>query len=45
MSELFQKPKSLGEVKFKLDLSNYATKRDLKNEDELIDFLLLKKLI
>ena len=45
MSEHFSEPKSLGEVKFKLDLSNYATKRDLKYADELIHLLLLKKLI
>ena len=32
MSEHFQKSKSLGaNVKVKLDLSNYATKADLKN--------------
>ena len=32
MSEYFLKPKSLGaNVKFELDLSNYATKADLKN--------------
>ena len=32
MSEYFPKPKSLGaNVKFELDLSNYATKADLKN--------------
>ena len=32
MSEYFPKPKSLGEnVKIELDLSNYATKADLKN--------------
>ena len=32
MSEYFPKSKSLGErVKFKLDLSNYATKADLEN--------------
>ena len=28
MSEYFPDPKSLGKVKFKLDLSNYATKTD-----------------
>ena len=33
MSENFPKPKSLGaNVKVELDLSNYATKADLKNE-------------
>ena len=32
MSEYFPKPKSLGaNVKVELDLSNYATKADLKN--------------
>ena len=32
MSEYFPKPKSLGEnLKVELDLSNYATKTDLKN--------------
>ena len=32
MSEHFAKSKSLGEnVKFELDLSNYATKADFKN--------------
>ena len=32
MSKYFPKPKSLGaNVKFELDLSNYATKSDLKN--------------
>ena len=32
MSEYFQKSKSVGQnMKVKLDLSNYATKEDLKN--------------
>ena len=32
MSEYFPKPNSLGaNVKFELDLSNYATKTELKN--------------
>ena len=32
MSEYFQEPKSLiGNLKVELDLSNYATKADLKN--------------
>ena len=31
MSEYFPDPKSLGKVKVELDLSNYATKTDLKN--------------
>ena len=36
MSEYFPKPKSLGaNVKVELDLSNYATKADLKNATEV----------
>ena len=31
MSEYFPEPKSLGKAKVELDLSNYATKTDLKN--------------
>ena len=31
MSEYFPEPKSLGKVNVELDLSNYATKTDLKN--------------
>ena len=31
MRECFIEPKSLGKVKVELDLSNYATKTDLKN--------------
>ena len=31
MSEYFPEPKSLGKAKFELDLSNCATKTDLKN--------------
>ena len=31
MSKYFPQPKSLGKVKLSLDLSNYATKTDLKN--------------
>ena len=31
MDEYFSKPKSLGNMKFELDLSNYATKTDLEN--------------
>ena len=43
MSEYFPEPKSLGaNVKVELDLSNYATKADLKNAAELIHWLLLK---
>ena len=36
MSEYFPQPKSLGKVKDELDLSNYATKTDLKMQQELI---------
>ena len=44
MSEYFLKPHSLGaNLKFKLDLSNYATKTYLKNERKFIHHLLLKK--
>ena len=40
---IFQKPKSLGvNVKVELDLSNYATKVDLKNAKVLIHRILLK---
>ena len=36
MGEFFQKPKSLGTiVKIELDLSNYATKTDLKNARDI----------
>ena len=46
MSEYFPKPKSLGEnVKVELNLSNYATKADLKVQQVLINRLLLKRLI
>ena len=41
MSEYFSKPKSLGaNVKVELDLSNYATKTDLRNAtgDDTSDF-------
>ena len=42
----FPKPNSLwANVKVESDLSNYATKTDLKMEQELIHHLLLKKLI
>ena len=45
MSEYFLKPKSLGEnVKLELDLSNYATKADLKNVTG-VDTSDLKKMI
>ena len=43
MSEYFPKPNSLGaNVKVEVDLSNYATKQDLKMQQELIHHLLLK---
>ena len=43
MSEYFPELKSLGgKVKVELDLSNYATKADLKNTEGLIHHLLLK---
>ena len=46
MSECFPEPKSSGgRVKVELDLSNYATKTDLKMQQELVHYLLLKKLI
>ena len=46
MSKYFPKPKSLGaNVKVELDLSNYATKADLKIEQELIHSILLKRVI
>ena len=36
MNEYFSEPKSLGgRVKVELDLPNYATKKDLKNETEV----------
>ena len=46
MSEYFPEPKSFGgRVKVELDLSNYATKADLKTQQVLIHQKLLKKLI
>ena len=46
MNEYFPELKLLGgKAKVELDLSNYATKIDLKNEQELIHHLLLKRLI
>ena len=46
MSKYFPKPNYLrATVKVELDLSNYATKTDLKMQQELIHYLLLKKLI
>ena len=44
MSEYFPKPKSLGaNVKVELDLSNYATKSDLKNATGVDTWVLLEK--
>ena len=46
MSEYFPKPKPLGAiVKAGLDLSNCATKSDLKMQQDLIHWILLKRLI
>ena len=46
MSEYFPKPNYLGKnVKGELDLSNYATKTDLKMQQELTHHLLLKRMI
>ena len=46
MNESFLKPNSLGaKVKFELDLSNYATKADLKNTAGVDHQNLLKRLI
>ena len=46
MSEYFLKRKFLrANVKVQLNLSNYATKSDLRNEEMLIHCILLKKLI
>ena len=46
MSEYFPQPKSLrGRVKVELDLSNYATKTDVKMQQVLKHQNLLKKLI
>ena len=44
MSEYFPKPKSLGaNIKVELDLSNYATKADLKNATGVNTFNFAKK--
>ena len=44
MSKYFPKPNYLGAtVKVELDLPNYATKTDLKIQQELIHYLLLEK--
>ena len=46
MSKYFPKPKSLeANVKVELDLSNYATKVDLKMQWVLTHRILLKKVI
>ena len=45
MSKCFPQAKSLGKVKVELNLSNYATKTELKMRQELIHHLLLKILI
>ena len=46
MREYVPEPKSSGvRVKVELDLSNYATKADLKMQPELIHHHLLKRLI
>ena len=44
MSEYFPEPKSLGKVKVKLDLSNCATKTDLKNATGIDTSSFAKKL-
>ena len=44
MGDYFPETKSLGgRVKVELGLSNYATKRDLKLQQELIHHIFLKK--
>ena len=46
MSEYFLKPKSFGgKVIFELDLSNYATKTDLKNAKVLIHQSFMKRFV
>ena len=46
MSEYFPKPKPFGgKVRVELDLSNYATKADLKMQQVLIHQNVLKRLI
>ena len=46
MSEYFPKPRSFGvNVKFELDLSNYAAKLNSQNHEMLIHQILLKRLI
>ena len=45
MSKYFSESKYSGIVKVELDLSNYATKADLKNVTGLIHHNLLKRLI
>ena len=45
MSEYFPEPKSLGgKVKVELDLSNYATKADLKNATGMDTSIFAKKI-
>ena len=44
MSEYFPELKSLGKVEVELDLSNYATKTDLKNETGIDTSSLAKKI-
>ena len=43
MRECFIEPKSLGKVKVELDLSNYATKTDLKNATGIDTWSFAKK--
>ena len=45
MNEYFSDWKSLGKVRVKLDLSNYAIKTHLKNAKDMLHHLLLKRLI
>ena len=45
MSKHFPEPKSLGKMKVELNLSNNATKIDLKNAKESIHYFLVIRLI
>ena len=47
MSQYFPKPYEPfgGDINVKVDLSNYAMKTDLKNQQMLIHHILLRKLI
>ena len=45
MSEYIPEPKTLGKVNVELDFTNYATKTDVKMQQELKQHLLLKRLI